>query len=52
MKIKKLFSEKETSSEPVRTSNYMSYLGLQHYEPGIQYDCKPATVPCKHLPQY
>ena len=38
MKIKKLFSEKETATEPVRTSNYMSYLGLQHYEPGIQYD--------------
>ena len=38
MKIKNLFSEIETSSEPVRTSNYMRYLGLQHYEPGMQYD--------------
>ena len=38
MKIKNLFSEIETSSEPVRTSNYVRYLGLQHYEPGMQYD--------------
>ena len=38
MKIKNLFSEIETSGEPVRTSNYMRYLGLQHYEPGMQYD--------------
>ena len=38
MKIKKLFSEIETSSDPVRTSNYVRYLGLQHYEPGMQYD--------------
>ena len=32
MKIKNVFSETETSSEPVRTSNYVRYLGLQHYE--------------------
>ena len=38
MKIKKLFSEIETSREPVRTSNYIRYLDLQHYRPGIQYD--------------
>ena len=38
MKIKNLFSEKEPSSEPVRTSNYVRYLGLEHYEPGVQYD--------------
>ena len=38
MKIKKLFSEIENSSEPVRTSNYVRYLGVQHYEPGMQYN--------------
>ena len=38
MKIKNLFHETETSSEPVRTSNYVRYLSLQHYEPGMQYD--------------
>ena len=38
MKIKKLFSEIETSSEPVRTSNYVRYSSLQLYEPGMQYD--------------
>ena len=38
MKIKKLFSEIETSSELVRTSKYVRYLDLQHYKPGIQYD--------------
>ena len=38
MKIKTLFSEIETSSEPVRTSNYVRYLCLQHCEPGMQYD--------------
>ena len=38
IKIKRLFSEIETSSEPMSTPNYMSYLGLQHYEPGMQYD--------------
>ena len=38
MKIETLFSEIETASEPVRTSNYVRYLGLQHYEPGMQYD--------------
>ena len=38
MKIKNLYSEIEASSEPVRTSNYVRYLGLQHYEPGMKYD--------------
>ena len=38
MIIKNLYSEIEMSSEPVRTSNYVSYLRLQHYEPGMQYD--------------
>ena len=38
MKIKKRFSEIETSSEPVKTSDYVMYLGLQHYEHGMQYD--------------
>ena len=37
MKIKRPFSEIETSSEPVRTFNYVRYLGLQH-EPGLQCD--------------
>ena len=45
MKIRKLFSEIETASEPVRTFNYMRYLGLQHYEPGMQYD------PHEYLPR-
>ena len=31
MKMKKLFSEIGTSREPVRTTNYVRYLGLQHY---------------------
>ena len=35
VKIKNLFSEIVTSTDPVRTSNYMRYLGLQHYEPGM-----------------
>ena len=38
--IKNLSSEVETSSETVRTSNYVRYLGLQHYEPGMQYDAQ------------
>ena len=38
MKIKNLFNEIETSSEPVRTSYYVRYLGLNHHEPGMQYD--------------
>ena len=38
MKVKNLLSELDTSSEPVSTSNYVRYLGLQHYEPGMQYD--------------
>ena len=37
-KIRKLFNEIESSSEPVRTSNYMRYLGLQHHEPRMQYN--------------
>ena len=35
MKIKKLFSEIEASREPMKTSNYVTYLGLQHYETGM-----------------
>ena len=35
VEVKKLFSEIETSSELVRTSNYARYLGLYHYETGI-----------------
>ena len=31
-------SEIETSSEPVMTSNYVTYLSLQHYEPGMHSD--------------
>ena len=38
MKIKTHFIEIETSSESVRTSNYVRYLCLQHYERGMQYD--------------
>ena len=38
IKIKKLFSEIETSRESVKTFNYVRYLGPQHYEPGMQYD--------------
>ena len=38
MKIKKRFSEIETSREPVRTSNYIRYLDLQHYRPEIHDD--------------
>ena len=38
MKIRKLFKEIEISNQPVRTSNYVRYLSLQGYEPGIQYD--------------
>ena len=37
MKIKH-FSEIETSSEPVSTSNYVRYLVLQHFESAMQYD--------------
>ena len=37
MKIKH-FSEIETSSEPVSTSDYVRYLALQHFESGMQYD--------------
>ena len=42
MKIRKLSSELETSSETVRTSSYVRYLRLQQYEPGMQddgYEC-------------
>ena len=48
MKIKKLFSEIETSRKPVKTSTYVRYLSLQHYEPGMQYDahkCLPQLFP-------
>ena len=38
MKIKNLINETETLSESVRTSNYVKYLDLQHYEHGMQYD--------------
>ena len=38
MKIKKLFREIETSSESVRTFNYVKYFGLQHCEAGVPYD--------------
>ena len=38
MKIKKLLRGVKISRESVRTSNYMKYLGLQHYEPGMQCD--------------
>ena len=39
MKIKKHFSEIANSSELVKTFYYVRYLGVQHYEPGIQ--CHP-----------
>ena len=35
MEVKRPFSEVETSSELVRTSNYVRYVGLYHYETGI-----------------
>ena len=35
MKIKNLYSEIEASSEPVRTSNYVRYLGIFKYIYGI-----------------
>ena len=38
MKIRKHFRVIETSNEPVRTSNYVRYLSLKGYEPGMQYD--------------
>ena len=38
MKSRKLFSEIETSNEPVRTSNYVWYLGLHLDEPVMQHD--------------
>ena len=38
MKIINLFGEIEISSEPVRLSKYLRYLGLEHYGPWIQYD--------------
>ena len=37
MKIKELFNEMASSNEPVRRSNYVRYLGLEHYEPGKQH---------------
>ena len=38
MKIRNVFSEIQASSASMRTSNYIRYLVLQHYEPGMQYD--------------
>ena len=38
MKIRKHYSEIETTNEPVRTSIYVRYLGLQCHEPGMQYN--------------
>ena len=38
MKIRKHLSERATSSEPLRISNYVRYLGLHLYEFGMQYD--------------
>ena len=38
MKIRKLFKEMVTLNVVVRTSVYVRYLNLQHYEPGMQYD--------------
>ena len=38
MKIRKLFSEIETSMKPVRTFNYVRILDVQHDEPGMQCD--------------
>ena len=38
MKIRKLFSEIETSNMLVRMYIYVRYLNLQHYEAGMQYD--------------
>ena len=52
MIIKNLYSEIEMSSEPVRTSNYVSYLRLQHYEPecnmmhmNVCYSCLQKFIP-------
>ena len=38
MKIRKLFSEIETSNEPARTYNHVRYLGIQNHETGMKYD--------------
>ena len=38
IEIRTHFREIETSEEPVRASNYVLYLGLQHDEPEMQYD--------------
>ena len=35
LKTRKLFREIETSNDLVRTLNYVRYLSLQGYEPGI-----------------
>ena len=46
MKIRKLFSKRETSSEPMRISNHVRCVFLQHYEPGMQkfnYSCLQFT---------
>ena len=48
MKNRKLFSEIETSNEPVRASNYVRYVCLQHYENGMQkfnYSCLQKVTP-------
>ena len=36
--MSRFFREIGISSEPVRISNYVKYLDLQHYEPGMQYN--------------
>ena len=46
MKIKKPVNETEASSEPVRTSNYV---GLQHDEPGMQYDAHDFLLQLRQL---
>ena len=38
MQIKNLFRKIETSNKSVRTSQYVRYLNLLGYEPGMQYD--------------
>ena len=38
MKNRNRFGEIKISSEPVRLSKYVRYLGLEHYGPWMQYD--------------
>ena len=54
MKIRKLFREMETSNESARASNYVRYLSLQAYEPGMQCDDHECLLQllAKNLPQY